>query len=130
MSKPRMAKRAQPNKIAFVEFPAHNVADLHRAKTFYSTVFGWRSPRTHARIWVHLRAICLITRKRCGPPCRASVTETPLARSSAVSSPYIPRPRYRRSGRLHANRSRTWEASDPRLQSRPGASVDVSRALC
>lgn len=36
-----MAKREQTNKMDFVEFPAQTVADLARAKTFYSAAFGW-----------------------------------------------------------------------------------------
>ncbi len=35
-----MNKR-QTNTIDFVELPADGVDDLHRAKAFYATVFGW-----------------------------------------------------------------------------------------
>jgi predicted enzyme related to lactoylglutathione lyase len=36
-----MAKKDQNNKIDFVEFPAHTIAHLEEAKTFYAAVFGW-----------------------------------------------------------------------------------------
>ncbi len=36
-----MATRAQTNTMDFVELPATTVAELQRAKAFYSAVFGW-----------------------------------------------------------------------------------------
>ena len=36
-----MPKKEQTTRVDFVELPANTAADLQRAKSFYSTVFGW-----------------------------------------------------------------------------------------
>lgn len=36
-----MSKNLQPNHITFIEFPAHSVEALSRARQFFKDAFGW-----------------------------------------------------------------------------------------